>query len=166
MGVFAAFSGGKIFSGFPGFSAPAERGARTAAGGFALTGRLLFCTDCAGCSNCVCVFAPDGRLLSLHRLCEVLELRQRVRPDGAAPFLHRLSGAHELRQRVRPNGRLLSLHRLSGGRELPLAGSPLTGGEFSAEPQRGGFAVCGRRGRCGARRGGKKEGTPAVSLPL
>ena len=148
------------------FSAPTERGARTAAGGFALTGRLLFCTDCAGCSNCVSVFAPDGRLLSLHRLCEVLELRQRVRPDGAAPFLLRLSGAHELRQRVRPDGRLLSLHRLSGGRELPLAGSPLTGGEFSAEPQRGGFAVCGRRGRCGARRGGKKEGTPTVSLPL
>ena len=86
------------------FSAPTERGARTAAGGFALTGRLLFCTDCAGCSNCVSVFAPDGRLLSLHRLCEVLELRQRVRPDGAAPFLHRFSGALELRQRVRPNG--------------------------------------------------------------
>ena len=30
MGVFAAFSGGKIFSGFPGFSAPTQRGARTA----------------------------------------------------------------------------------------------------------------------------------------
>ena len=75
------------------FSAPAERGTRTAAGVFALTGRLLFCTDCAGCSNCVSVFAPDGRLLSLHRL--------------------------------------------SGGRELPQAGSPLTGGEFFAEPQRG-----------------------------
>ena len=27
-------------------------------------------------------------------------------------------------------------------------------------------AVCGRRERRGARRGGKKEGTPAVSLPL
>ena len=50
--------------------------------------------------------------------------------------------------------------------ELPQAGSPLTGGEFFAEPQRGGFAVCGRRERRGARRGGKKEGTPAVSLPL
>ena len=37
-GVFAAFSGGKIFSGFPGFSAPTQRGTRTAAGGFALTG--------------------------------------------------------------------------------------------------------------------------------
>ena len=30
MSVFAAFSGGKIFSGFPGFSAPTQRGARTA----------------------------------------------------------------------------------------------------------------------------------------
>ena len=29
-GVFAAFSGGKIFSGFPGFSAPTQRGTRTA----------------------------------------------------------------------------------------------------------------------------------------
>ena len=49
-----------------------------------------------------------------------------------------------------------SLHRLSGGHELPQACSPFPGGEFFAEPQRGGFAVCGRRGRCGARRGGKK----------
>ena len=57
------------------FPAPAERGARTAAGGFALTGRLLF----------------------LHRLTGALELRQRVRPFRAAPFLHRLSGALELR---------------------------------------------------------------------
>ena len=30
-----------------------------------------------------------------------------------------------------------SLHRLSGVRELPQAGSPLTGGRFFAEPQRG-----------------------------
>ena len=38
MGVFAAFSGGKIFSGFPGFSAPTQRGARTALAGSPLTG--------------------------------------------------------------------------------------------------------------------------------
>ena len=82
------------------FSAPAERGMRTAAGGFALSWRLLF------------------------------------------------------------------LHRLTGALELPQAGSLLTGGVFFAEIQRWGFAVCGRRGRCGARRGGKKEGTPTVSLPL
>ena len=59
------------------FSAPSERGARTAAGGFALTGRLL------------------------------------------------------------------SLHRLNGVRELPQAGSPLTGGRFFAEPQRGIRRRCG-----------------------
>ena len=40
------------------FPAPESRGTRTAAGGFALTGRLL----------------------SLHRLCGVHELRERVRP--------------------------------------------------------------------------------------
>ena len=57
--------------------------------------------------------------------------------SGRQFFQHRLSGVRELRQRVRPDGRLLSLHRLTGVRELPQAGSPLTGGEFSAEPQRG-----------------------------
>ena len=71
------------------------------------------------------------------------ELRQRVRPDGAAPFLHRLSGAHE----------------------LPQAGSPFPGGKFFAEPQRG------IRRRCGGSvprpaAVGKKEGQPAVFLPL
>ena len=70
MGVFTAFSGGKIFSGFPGFSAPAERGARTAAGGFALTGRLLFCTGQPGCANC----------------------RRRVRPFRAESFSLNLCG--------------------------------------------------------------------------
>ena len=63
MGVFAAFSGGKIFSGFPRFSAPAERGARTAAGGFAPNGRLLFCTGKPGGTNSVSMFALSGRLL-------------------------------------------------------------------------------------------------------
>ena len=38
IGVFAAFSGGKIFSGFPGFSAPESRGARTASACSPLTG--------------------------------------------------------------------------------------------------------------------------------
>ena len=38
-----------------------------------------------------------------------------------------------------PDGRQpFSLHRLSGVRELPQAGSPYPGGEFFAEPQRGG----------------------------
>ena len=52
------------------FPAPGDRGARTAAGVFALTGRLLF----------------------LHRLSGVLELRQRVRPNGAESFSLNLSG--------------------------------------------------------------------------
>ncbi len=38
-------------------------------------------------------------------------------------------------------------------------------GEFFAELS-GRVALCGARETCGARRGGKKEGTPAVSLPL
>ena len=71
------------------------------------------------------------------------ELRERVRPDRAAPFLHRKAGAHE----------------------LPQASSPFPGGKFFAEIQRGSCALRSA-GECGARRGGKKEGTPAVSLPL
>ena len=46
------------------FPALVDRGIRTAAGGFGLTGRLLF----------------------LHRLSGGRELRKRVRPDWAAPF--------------------------------------------------------------------------------
>ena len=38
-------------------------------------------------------------------------------------------------------------------------------GTLSAPTVRG-FAVCGRRERAAPRGGGKKEGTPAVSLPL
>ena len=87
----------------------------------------------------------------MHRVSGAYELRKRVRPDGAAPFLHRPSGVRELRKRVRP---------FRAGRvSLNLSG---------------GFAVCGRRERRGARRGGdavptavgKKEGQPAVFLPL
>ena len=48
-----------------------------------------------------------------------------------------LTGARELRKRVRPFRAASFLHRPSGGLELPQAGSPLTGGKFSAEPQRG-----------------------------
>ena len=35
------------------------------------------------------------------------------------------------------------MHRMSGARELPQAGSPLTGGRFFAEPQRGIRRRCG-----------------------
>ena len=81
------------------FPALVDRGIRTAADGFGLTGRLLF----------------------LHRLSGVLELRQRVRPFRAESFPLNLSG---------------------------------------------GFAVCRRRERAAPRGGGKKEGQPAVFLPL
>ena len=79
------------------FSAPSERGARTAAGGFALTGRLL------------------------------------------------------------------SLHRLNGVRELPQAGSPLTGGKFFAEPQRG-IRRLRTAGTCRAPRRGKRVDTKVSTL--
>ena len=48
-----------------------------------------------------------------------------------------LTGARELRKRVRPFRAASFLHRPSGVLELPQAGSPLTGGKFSAEPQQG-----------------------------
>ena len=89
------------------------------------------------------MFALTGRLLFLHRKAGVRELRQRVRPDGAAPF-------------PAPENR---------GARTASACSPLTGGEFSAEPQRG-IRRLRTAGRRGARRGGKKEGQPAVFLPL
>ena len=78
-----------------------------------------------------------GTLFSLHRAIGAPEPRRRFTLSGRQFFQHRLSGVRELRQRVRPDGRLLSLHRLTGAHELPQAGSPLTGGEFFAGPQRG-----------------------------
>ena len=61
MGVFAAFSGGKIFSGLPGFSAPAYRGTRTASACSPLTGGSFFCTGDRGTRTAAGEFAPDGR---------------------------------------------------------------------------------------------------------
>ena len=49
------------------------------------------------------------------------------------------------------------LHRPSGARELPQAGSPFPGGEFFAEPQRWGFAVCGRRDVAAPAAGAKRK---------
>ena len=89
-------------------------------------------------------------------------------------FLHWLTGAYELPQAGSSlTGRLLFLHRLTGAHELPQAGSPFPGGEFFAEPQRG-IRRLRTAGERGARRGddavptavGKKEGQPAVFLPL
>ena len=63
---------------------------------------------------------------------------------------------HEPRRRFALFGRHFSAPAEWGTRTAQ-ACSSLTDGEFFAEPQRGGgFAVCGRRGRCGARRGGQK----------
>ncbi len=87
----------------------------------------------------------------LHRKAGARELRQRVRPDGAAPFLHRKAGVRELRQRVRPDGAAPFLHRLSGVRELRQRVRPFRAESFSLNLS-GGFAVCGRRGRCRAPR--------------
>ncbi len=56
-------------------------------------------TDSAGHTNCVSVFAPDGRLLSLHRLSGVLEPRTRFTLSGRQPFSLNLSG--ELRSAER-----------------------------------------------------------------
>ena len=74
------------------FPAPAERGARTAAGEFTLTGRLLFCTGKPGCANCVSVFAPNGRLLFCTDPAGHSNCRRRVRPFRAGSFPLNLSG--------------------------------------------------------------------------
>ena len=72
-----------------------------------------------------------------------------------------------------PDGRQSFSAPADRGARTALACSPLTGGEFSAEPQRG-VALCGARERAAPRGGddavptavGKKEGQPAVFLPL
>ena len=79
----------------------------------------------------------------LHRLSGAHELRERVRPDRAAPFLHRKAGVRELRQRVRPDRAAPFSAPADRGTRTALAGSPLTGGEFFAEPQRGMRRRCG-----------------------
>ena len=50
-------------------------------------------------------------------------------------------------------------------RELRQRVRPFRAGSFSLNLS-GGFAVCGRRERAAPRGGGKKEGQPAVFLPL
>ena len=52
-------------------------------------------------------------------------------------FLHRPAGYVNCVSGFAPNGRLLFLHRLTRAHELPQAGSPLTGGSFSAPESRG-----------------------------
>ena len=67
-------------------SAPAERGTRTAQAGSPFPGGTFFSTDHAGCTNCVSVFAPNGRHLFLHRLSGVLEPRRRFTLTGGEFF--------------------------------------------------------------------------------
>ena len=71
-------------------------------------------------------------------------------------FLHRLSGALELRQRVRPDGAAPFSAPAERGARTASACSPLTGGEFFAEPQRG---ICRLRtaGACRAPRRGRRR---------
>ena len=64
--------------------------------------------------------------------------RRRVRPNGAAAFSAPADrGTRTALACSHLTGRHLSLHRKAGAHELPQACSPLTGGKFSAEPQRG-----------------------------
>ena len=81
-------------------------------------------------------------------------------------FLHWLTGVLELPQAGSAlTGRLLFLHRLSGVLELRQRVRPFRAESFPLNLS-GGFAVCGRRERAAPRGGGKKEGQPAVFLPL
>ena len=82
------------------------------------------------------------------------------------PFRHRLSGVHELRQRVRPIRAAPFSAPESRGARTALACSPLTGGKFFAEPQRGirrlrtaGVSPRPRRGRRRTHGGGQKGRT-------
>ena len=56
---------------------------------------------------------------------------------GGTLFLHRLTGVHEPRRRFALDRRQLFPAPESRGARTALACSPLTGGKFSAEPQRG-----------------------------
>ena len=109
------------------------------------------------------------------------------RPDGPF-FLHRMTGKHELPQAGSPypggsfsaladrgTRTALACSPLTGGSfsapesrgaRTALACSTLTGGEFFAEPQRGDSPSADGGNGAAPRGWGKKEGTPAVSLPL
>ena len=158
----------------------------------------IFLHSPAECANCVSGFAPNGRLLFLHRLTGAHEPPQAGSPlTGGSFFGTGWPGHTKPTQAGSPptggsfscigcpatlrtaaggftNGRLLFLHRLTGAHGMPQAGSPPNGrGVFSLRSQRWGFAVCGRRDDAAPAAGTtpyprryKKEGTPAVSLPL
>ena len=103
----------------------------------------------------------------LHRLSGVLELPQAGSPLTGGSFSAPADqGTRTAAGGFDPDGRLLFQHRLTGAHELPQAGSPLTGGMFFAEPQRGDSPSADGGNSAAPRGGGKKEGQPAVFLPL
>ena len=74
-----------------------------------------------------------------------------------------LTGARELRKRVRPNGAAAFSAPAERGTRTALACSPLTGGKFSAEPQRG-IRRLRTAGTCRAPRRGKRVDTKVSTL--
>ena len=87
-------------------------------------------------------------------------------PKAAAVFSAQAEWGAQTAHAVHPFRAAPFLHRLTGARELPQAGSPLTGGKFFAEPQqRNSPSADGGSGAAPAA-GAKKEGQPAVFLPL
>ena len=83
-------------------------------------------------------FARTGRQLFQHRLTGVRELRQRVRPVRAAPFSAPTQrGTRTAVGVFAPDGRHSFSAPADRGIRTASACSPLTGGEFFAEPQRG-----------------------------
>ena len=77
-------------------------------------------------------------------------------PDGRLLFLHRLTGAHELPQAGSPlTGGSFSAPESRGARTAS-ACSPFPGGEFFAEPQRG-VALCGARESAAPAAGAKRK---------
>ena len=95
---------------------------------------------------------------SLHRAIGAPEPRRRFTLSGRQFFQHRLTGAHELPQAGSPlTGGSFSAPADRGTRTA-LAGSPFPGGEFFAEPQRG-IRRLRTAGACRAPRRGQKGRT-------
>ena len=98
MGVFAAFSGGKIFSGFPGFSAPADRGTRTASACSPLTGGSFSAPESRGARTALACSPLTGGSFSCTGKPGRANCRRRVRPFRAESFSLNLSrGIRRLR---------------------------------------------------------------------
>ena len=84
-GVFAAFSGGKIFSGFPGFSAPTQRGTRTALAGSPFPGGSFSAPESRGTRTALaCSPFPGGEFFA-----EPQQGIRRLRTAGTTPYPRR-----------------------------------------------------------------------------